>query len=80
MFNWLHILVTFYPPKNRNISCRPGDYVLATNETHSVREFVEKSFKHIGVEIAWKGSGVNEVYFIFFYLVFFVFLNVEQVL
>lgn len=43
------------------ICFRPGDYVLATNETHSVREFVEKAFQHIGVEIEWKGKGVNEV-------------------
>merc|ERR1712183_1073876 len=33
----------------------PDDYVLATNETHSVREFVEKAFKHAGVIIKWKG-------------------------
>uniref|UniRef100_F6WLA0 GDP-mannose 4,6 dehydratase n=2 Tax=Ciona intestinalis TaxID=7719 RepID=F6WLA0_CIOIN len=39
----------------------PGDYVLSTNETHSVREFVEKSFKHIGVELEWQGEGVNEI-------------------
>eukprot|EP00934_Nitzschia_sp_Nitz4_P006738 Nitzschia sp. Nitz4//scaffold48_size128905//110839//112177//NITZ4_003620-RA/size128905-processed-gene-0.123-mRNA-1//-1//CDS//3329553042//6728//frame0 len=31
------------------------DYVLATGETHSVREFVEKAFKHVGVEIKWTG-------------------------
>jgi len=33
----------------------PDDYVLATGETHSVREFVEKTFKHIGITIVWKG-------------------------
>lgn len=33
----------------------PDDYVLATGETHSVREFVEKAFKHAGIEIKWKG-------------------------
>jgi len=33
----------------------PDDYVLATGETHSVRKFVEHSFKHIGITIAWKG-------------------------
>lgn len=36
------------------------DYVLATNETHTVREFVELSFKHLDIEIEWKGSGVDE--------------------
>ena len=38
----------------------PDDYVLATGETHSVREFVELAFKEIGVEIEWKGQGVAE--------------------
>src|SRR5436189_4004255 len=38
----------------------PDDYVLATGETHSVREFVEKAFAHIGRTIVWSGSGVDE--------------------
>jgi GDPmannose 4,6-dehydratase len=38
----------------------PGDYVLATGEAHSVREFVELAFKEIGIEIAWRGKGVEE--------------------
>jgi GDPmannose 4,6-dehydratase len=38
----------------------PSDYVLATGETHSVREFVEKAFEQIGVRIAWQGVGVEE--------------------
>jgi GDPmannose 4,6-dehydratase len=38
----------------------PDDYVLATGETHSVREFVEKAFAEIGVRIAWEGAGVEE--------------------
>lgn len=37
------------------------DFVLATGETHSVREFVELAFAEVGREIAWSGSGVNEV-------------------
>lgn len=37
------------------------DYVLSTNEYHSVREFVEKSFALKGFDIKWKGEGVNEV-------------------
>jgi len=40
---------------------KPDDYVIATNETHSVREFVEASFATIGVSITWKGEGVDEV-------------------
>ena len=36
------------------------DYVLATNETHTIREFVEETFKALGEEILWKGSGVEE--------------------
>ena len=39
---------------------KPGDYVLATNETHTVREFVELAFKEVGVEIEWQGTGVDE--------------------
>jgi len=36
------------------------DYVLATGEAHSVREFVECAFAEVGVEIGWKGAGVEE--------------------
>ena len=39
---------------------RPGDYVLATGESHSVREFVELAFRCIGRSIAWNGKGVDE--------------------
>jgi len=39
----------------------PDDFVLATGETHSVREFVEKSFKVLDMDIRWEGSGVDEV-------------------
>lgn len=39
----------------------PDNYVIATGETHSVREFAELAFKEIGIEIIWKGTGVNEV-------------------
>src|SRR3990167_1990748 len=38
----------------------PGDYVIGTGESHSVREFVEFAFKHVGVELEWKGRGVDE--------------------
>ena len=38
----------------------PDDYVLATGEAHSVRQFVEKAFAHVGRTIAWKGAGVEE--------------------
>lgn len=38
----------------------PDDYVLATGETHSIREFCELAFREIGIELDWKGSGVNE--------------------
>lgn len=37
------------------------DYVIATHETHTVREFVELSFKALGKEIIWSGEGVNEI-------------------
>ena len=38
----------------------PDDYVLATGETHSVREFVEFAFREVDIEIAWEGRGVAE--------------------
>lgn len=38
----------------------PDDFVLATNETHSVREFVEVAAAHLGFNIVWKGEGINE--------------------
>eukprot|EP01033_Poteriospumella_lacustris_P016033 gene16034-11477_t len=37
------------------------DYVLATNETHSVREFIERAFTHVGISIKWIGEGVDEI-------------------
>ena len=39
----------------------PDDYVLATGETRSVREFVELAFAHVGRPIEWQGSGVDEI-------------------
>ncbi len=38
----------------------PDDYVVGTGESHSVREFVEKAFSYVGIEIEWKGEGVDE--------------------
>lgn len=40
---------------------QPDDYVLATGEEHSVREFVEKVFKEKQIDIVWHGEGVDEV-------------------
>jgi len=39
----------------------PGDYVISTGETHSVRKLVEKAFNCINVKIVWEGKGVDEV-------------------
>ena len=39
----------------------PDDYVLATGEMHSVREFVERAFAHVGRTIIWRGAGADEV-------------------
>lgn len=39
----------------------PDDYVLATGETHSVREFIELAFKETGIHIEWRGKGTDEV-------------------
>jgi GDPmannose 4,6-dehydratase len=38
----------------------PDDYVLGTGESHSVREFVDLAFNHAGIELEWKGNGINE--------------------
>lgn len=38
----------------------PNDYVLATNETHTVREFVEAAFSEIGISLRWEGNGIEE--------------------
>jgi GDPmannose 4,6-dehydratase len=40
---------------------RPEDYVIATGEQHSVREFAERAALEIGVELSWRGKGVKEV-------------------
>jgi GDPmannose 4,6-dehydratase len=37
------------------------DFVLATGETHSVREFVELAFAHVGRRVIWSGRGVDEI-------------------
>lgn len=39
----------------------PDDFVLATNETHTIREFIEIAFSLKGFDILWKGEGVNEI-------------------
>lgn len=39
----------------------PRDYVLATNETHTVKEFVELAFNEVGVQIEWRGKGKDEM-------------------
>ena len=39
---------------------KPDDFVLATGETHTVREFVEAAFEEVGIKIIWKGAGAYE--------------------
>jgi GDPmannose 4,6-dehydratase len=39
---------------------KPDDYVLATGEQHSVREFVERAFAHVGRKVVWEGKGLAE--------------------
>ncbi|MBA7517206.1 GDP-mannose 4,6-dehydratase [subsurface metagenome] len=39
---------------------KPGDYVCATGQTHSVREFCEAAFRCVDIELEWEGSGVDE--------------------
>ena len=40
---------------------KPGDYVIASGESHTVRDFVSMAFSEIGIDILWKGSGVDEI-------------------
>ena len=40
---------------------KPDDYVIATNETRTVREFVEKAFACAGIDVKWEGTGVDEI-------------------
>ena len=40
---------------------KPDDYVLATGESHSVREFTELAAKYFGFELIWEGKGINEI-------------------
>ncbi len=40
---------------------KADDYVVASGETHTVREFVELAFGHVGIEIEWKGQGIDEI-------------------
>jgi len=42
----------------------PDDYVIATGEAHSVREFAELAFREVGIKIGWKGKGVYEKGFV----------------
>jgi GDPmannose 4,6-dehydratase len=39
---------------------KPGDYVIGTGESHTVREFVEHSFHYAGIELEWRGEGISE--------------------
>jgi len=39
----------------------PDDYVISSNETHTVREFVELAFKHVGINLRWEGKGISEI-------------------
>lgn len=38
----------------------PADYVIGTGESHSVKEFIEEAFHYIGIELEWRGEGINE--------------------
>jgi GDPmannose 4,6-dehydratase len=40
---------------------QPDDFVLATGDTHSVREFIEETFKHLNIKIGWSGKGEDEI-------------------
>ena len=42
-------------------SYKPDDFILATGESHTIREFVELTFKELDIQISWEGSGLNEI-------------------
>lgn len=39
----------------------PEDFVLATGETHPIKEFIEKAFAHVDIQLRWEGEGVDEI-------------------
>ncbi len=42
---------------------KPSDYVISTGKSYTVKKFVEESFKYVGINIMWRGKGLNEVGF-----------------
>ena len=40
---------------------KPEDYVIASGKQLSVKDFIEKCFKYIGVKLIWSGKGINEI-------------------
>ena len=40
---------------------KPSDYVIATGKSHTVKNFVEESFKYVGINIGWRGKELKEV-------------------
>ena len=42
---------------------KPSDYVISTGKSHSVKNFVEKAFKYVDIDIGWRGKGLKEVGF-----------------
>ena len=40
---------------------QPDDYVIATGKCYTIREFAKRAFKYVGIEIVWKGNGLNEI-------------------
>jgi len=40
---------------------KPDSFVIATGETHTIREFIELAFKFVDINIVWEGSGINEI-------------------
>ena len=40
---------------------KPGDYVVATGRTHSVRDMITLAFSHVGMDLTWSGEGVDTI-------------------
>ena len=39
----------------------PDDYILSTGKSYTVKYFIEKSFKNVGIKIIWRGKGINTI-------------------
>ncbi|PIN93074.1 GDP-mannose 4,6-dehydratase [Candidatus Pacearchaeota archaeon CG10_big_fil_rev_8_21_14_0_10_31_24] len=58
--DWGHAKDTAYAIYKSLQAEKPGDYIISTGKAHTIREFIELAFKHLGKKLAWRGQGLNE--------------------